>query len=90
MVTRAKQIAAALEENVKAGKPLLLGLSTEAPCSYCHRKVQQLYMVHDAIWERAGVEFVENLHIGCLERILKRRLNSRDFYYQDRATGVRR
>lgn len=82
--------------------PRMLGWASRSPCHHCGRPVRQLYMVRDSVWwqafsaaERAATEllatpWLKNLHIGCLERRLKRRLRAGDFYFQDAATGVRR
>jgi hypothetical protein len=72
-------------------KPYALGMSSRVPCSHCNRPVRQLYMLHDRVWRATGTPFIfGNLHIGCVERILGRRLRAQDFYYQDIYTGVRR
>jgi hypothetical protein len=48
-------------------------------------------MLHDRVWKLTGVPFVfGNLHIGCVEKRIGRRLTARDFYFQDFMTGVKR
>lgn len=47
-------------------------------CSVCTHEIDEYYMVHDHLWEKAGMTF-GMLCIGCLETRLGRRLNSRDF-----------
>ena len=72
-------------------RPFALGYATDAPCAHCKRPVRQLYMLRDAVWARAiradrgfaGSSYVGiNLHIGCVERRLKRRLTTSDFYFR--------
>jgi hypothetical protein len=44
--------------------------------------MRQLYMLHDKVWNLTGVPYVfGNLHIGCVEKRIGRRLAARDFYY---------
>ena len=75
-------------------KPFALGYASGARCAHCRRPVRQLYMLHDQVWRRAvdtggytglaGTHYLGiNLHVGCVERLLGRRLRSRDFYFQD-------
>jgi hypothetical protein len=41
-------------------------------------------MLHDKVWALTGVPYVMgNLHIGCVEKRIGRRLTARDFYFQD-------
>ena len=73
-------------------RPFALGYATASPCARCKRPVRQLYMLHDAVWLRAigadrglsGSSYLGiNMHIGCVERRLKRQLTARDFYFRD-------
>jgi hypothetical protein len=63
----------------------MLGACSGSTCDHCGRPVRQLYMVHDSVWVKAFPPdyspWLMNLHVGCLERRLGRRLTSRDFYY---------
>jgi hypothetical protein len=78
------------EASAPGEKPYTLGMASGEPCHLCHRRVRQIYMLHDHVWAQTGAPFVfGNMHIGCVERRLGRRLTKRDFYYQDRG-GVKR
>jgi hypothetical protein len=81
--------------------PHAVGMRTGAPCARCHRPVRQRYMLHDRVWFKAvkvggfkglsGSPWIGiNLHIGCVEKLLGRRLRTQDFYFQDFVTKVRR
>ena len=49
------------------------------PCSDCHRDVDTLYMVTDALWVAAGAQPNEMLHVECLQKRLRRKLTEADF-----------
>jgi hypothetical protein len=75
----------------RSGKPFALGVSTNAPRHLCKRPVRQLYMLHDQVWQQTGAPSIDgNMHVGCVEKRLGRKLTRRDFYYQDVGTKVRR
>jgi hypothetical protein len=72
------------ETGMRKPKPWALGMASREPCARCGRRVRQVYMLHDRVWNLTGVPFVmANLHIGCVEKLIGRRLTAQDFYYQD-------
>jgi len=80
-----------MRAQIKKPKPCALGMASGVPCAHCGRPMRQLYMLHDKVWNLTGAPFVfGNLHIGCVEKRIGRRLTARDFYYQDATTGVKR
>ncbi len=49
------------------------------PCSDCHEKVYNHYMVWDALWASVGATGREVLHVECLQKRLRRKLTEADF-----------